>query len=72
MAAIFIKPKYQGKGIGSKLMDKAKLLRKEIKLAVYAENLNSIFFYKKHGFRKVKEQNDIHTGYKFQCVVTAI
>jgi len=53
-------------------MDKAKLLRKEIKLAVYAENLNSIFFYKKHGFRKVKEQNDIHTGYKFQCVVTAI
>ena len=63
LAAIFVAPSAQGRGIGKKLMNKAKESRQELHLSVYKENKKSIAFYKKCGFEAVKEQIDEHTGH---------
>ena len=63
LAAIFVSPKEQGKGIGKQLVDKSKEVRKNLNLTVYKENRDSIEFYKKCGFKMIKEQIDIHTGH---------
>ncbi len=63
LAAIFVSPKEQGKGIGKQLVDKSKEVSKNLNLTVYKENRDSIEFYKKCGFKMIKEQIDIHTGH---------
>ena len=64
LAALFVSPSFQSKGIGTQLMAKAKDVRRNLQLTVYKENNKSIEFYKKCGFRILKEQIDEHTGYK--------
>lgn len=64
LAALFVSPSFQGKGIGTRLMAKAKELRDTLRLTVYKENTKGIEFYKKHGFKLIKEQTDMHTGHK--------
>jgi len=54
---------FEGKGVGRKLMDKAKTLRGRLELAVYKENQKSIDFYKKCGFEFIEERVDEHTGH---------
>ncbi len=63
LAAVFVSPDAQGKGIGQQLVAKAKSLRKKLNLTVYRENHKSIEFYKKCGFTIIKEQVDEHTGH---------
>jgi putative acetyltransferase len=63
LAAIFVLPNVQGKGIGQQLMDKAKSLRRKLNLTVYRENPKSIQFYRKCGFTIIKERVDEHTGH---------
>lgn len=63
LAAIFVSPNAQGKGIGQQLMAKAKSLKKKFNLTVYRENHKSIEFYKRCGFTIIKEQVDEHTGH---------
>lgn len=63
LAAIFVSPNEQGKGIGKKLVHKSKEVRKNLDLKVYKENRDSIEFYKKCGFKMIKEQIDAHTGH---------
>ncbi len=63
LAAIFVSPNEQGKGIGKQLLDKSKEVRKNLNLTVYKENRDSIEFYKKCGFKMIKEQIDVHTGH---------
>lgn len=63
LAAMFVSPEFQGNGIGFKLMDKAKSLRSMLELTVYKENPKSIEFYKKCGFKTIKEKVDEHTGH---------
>jgi len=63
LAAMFVSPDAQGKGIGQQLMNKAKSLRRKLNLTVYRENKKSIQFYGKCGFKQVKERADEHTGY---------
>ena len=63
LAAIFVAPSQQGKGIGMKLLQTAKELRRELILNVYKENQKSIRFYEKAGFWFVKEQEDKNTGH---------
>lgn len=63
LAALFVDPDEQRRGIGSRLMNKAKTERRILKLTVYMENTKGFDFYEKHGFRKIGEQVDIHTGH---------
>jgi len=63
LAAMFVTPGFQGKGIGRKLMEKAKSLRKKMELTVYRENPGSIDFYRKCGFLSIRERVDQHTGH---------
>ena len=63
IAAIFVNPDCQGRGIGQQLMAKAKELRESLNLTVYKANTKSIEFYQKCGFSIVKEQVDDHTGH---------
>ena len=63
LAAIFVSPKMQGKGIGRQLMNKAKEISSDLNLSVYKENQKSVDFYRKCGFSIVKEQVDKHTGH---------
>ena len=63
LAAIFVAPDSQGKGVGSVLLDDAKNRRKCLQLTVYKENTSSIKFYEKHEFMLFGEQIDEHTGH---------
>lgn len=64
LAAIFVAPSCQGKGIGQALMAHAKKLKNELILNVYTENTQAILFYKRQGFKIVDEQTDKATGHK--------
>ena len=58
LEAIFVKPEYQGRGIGKELILKAKELRSRLKLKVYKRNEKVMGFYEKAGFHPVSEQID--------------
>ncbi|WP_394241179.1 N-acetyltransferase [Vibrio astriarenae] len=62
LAAIFVSPDYQGKGIGKQLINDAKKHRSSLTLNVFKENDASRRFYVSQGFEVVTEQADIHTG----------
>lgn len=63
LAAIFVAPQLQGKGIGKQLLNHAKAQRTVINLSVYKENQASYQFYLSQGFKVVSEQLDEHTGH---------
>jgi len=63
LAAMFVSPDAQGKGIGQQLMKKAKSLRKKLYLTVYQENTRSVDLYRKCGFLIIEEKVDKHTGH---------
>lgn len=63
LAAMFVSPDAQSKGIGQQLMNEAKSLRRKLNLTVYRENEKSTQFYWKCGFKLVKERVDEHTGH---------
>lgn len=63
MAALFVSPCCQGKGIGKQLVLKSKAIREKLVLTVYKENSKAIEFYIRHGFEIIKEQIDDHTGH---------
>lgn len=63
IAALFVTPPLQGKGIGSELIEFAKTKYIELGLSVYKNNTASILFYKKHGFQEVCEEIDEHTNF---------
>ncbi len=63
IAAMFVSPDSQRRGIGTKLMQKAKDVRHALTLAVYKENSKSTEFYKKCGFTIERKQIDKHTGH---------
>ena len=63
LAAIFVAPICQGKGVGKALIADAKTRRKSLTLSVYKENQASHQFYVSQGFNVVSEQEDEHTGH---------
>ncbi|WP_417870688.1 N-acetyltransferase [Vibrio furnissii] len=63
LAAIFVSPELQGKGIGKQLLSHARTQRAELSLAVYKENQASYQFYLSQGFKVLSEQLDEHTGH---------
>ena len=64
LAAIFVSPKFQGKGIGKQLMSHAKIQRSMLTLSVYKENEASYQFYLAQGFTVISEQTDEHSGHQ--------
>ena len=62
VAALFVSPASQGKGIGRELLDKAKSVRKNLELHVYKKNRKSFEFYKRCGFKAAGEGVDERTG----------
>ncbi|HCH0918707.1 TPA: N-acetyltransferase [Vibrio parahaemolyticus] len=63
LAAIFVFPEFQGKGIGKQLLSHVKAQRAILSLSVYKENQASYQFYLSQGFAVVSEQLDEHTGH---------
>ncbi|WP_375056801.1 N-acetyltransferase [Zobellella sp. DQSA1] len=63
LAAIFVVPDLQGKGIGKQLLNHAKSQRTTLTLSVYKANQASYQFYLSQGFKVVSEQLDEHTGH---------
>ena len=64
LAAIFVFPEFQGKGIGKQLMSHAKKQRDGLTLSVYKENEAGCQFYYSQGFSIVSEQTDERTGHQ--------
>lgn len=62
LAAIFVSPQLQGKGIGSLLLEQAKKHRNKLLLNVYKKNVKSVEFYKSKGFSIISESIDEATG----------
>ena len=64
VAAIFISPEHQAKGIGKQLISYAQEMRSRLELNVYQENKNSVKFYLASGFRIINEDLDTATNAK--------
>jgi putative acetyltransferase len=63
LAALFVVPEHQGRGIGRLLLNHAKSLRQTLSLTVYEANTKAIDFYIHHGFKMMIAQKDPHTGH---------
>lgn len=63
LAALFVDPAAQGRGIGTRLPEHAKALRPALNLTVYSANRRSVAFYRRRGFTAVDERPDRHTGF---------
>jgi len=64
IGALFVDVKWQGQGIGARLIDFVKKDYKKLSLAVYKENEKSVKFYEKMGFSIEKEQTNESTNEK--------
>lgn len=62
LAAIFVLPTAQGKGIGKHLIAWAKENCPSLQLSVYVDNANSVAFYKKQGFVIIETRIDEATN----------
>lgn len=63
LAAIFVKPAWQGRGVGKALMAHAKSFSAHLNLSVYKNNRASVNFYLSQGFVISSEQQCEHTGH---------
>jgi len=64
LAAVFVAPAFQGRGIGKQLISHAKKQRVRLTLSVYKENEAGYQFYLSQGFDVISEQTDVHTGHQ--------
>lgn len=62
LAALFVSPHAQGRGLGRELLNEAKRRRDRLKLGVYRANTRAVAFYQAGGFVTVDETHDPHTG----------
>ena len=63
VGAIFLDPKFHGRGIGRALMDHARSIREVLELDVAKDNIIGRNFYKKYGFKE--EYEHMHKEYGF-------
>ena len=62
IGAIFLQPKFHGKGAGKLLMDKAKELHGDLEVEVFKENSIGRNFYSQCGFETLEEKMHAPTG----------
>ncbi len=62
IGAIFLQPRFHGKGAGKALMQKAKELHGDLEVEVFEENSIGRNFYSQHGFYFVEETLHEPTG----------
>lgn len=62
LAALFVAPVHQGKGLGALLVDDAKEGRDSLELAVYVQNERAVGFYERQAFRALQRRTDPQTG----------
>lgn len=62
LAALFVSPHAQGRGLGRQLLDEAKRRRDSLELGVYCANHRAMAFYRANDFLAVAETRDPHTG----------
>ncbi len=62
LAALFVEPGFQGRGIGSRLMRVALRMHPELTLSVYRENTRAVGFYRRHGLEVLEERVERATG----------
>ena len=62
LAALFVAPAAQGRGLGSRLLRIACRMHPELSLTVYKENRRAVALYEKHGFRICGERVEEKTG----------
>lgn len=62
LAALFVSPDAQGRGLGRRLLDEAKRRRDSLELGVYRANAGAVAFYRAGGFVTLNETRDPHTG----------
>jgi len=63
LAALFVAPECQGRGVGKALLAHAKTKRPVLTLSVYKENPAGCRFYLAQGFSVIRKQTDAHTGH---------
>ena len=63
VGAIFLDPKFHGRGIGRALMDHARSIREVLELDVAKDNKIGRNFYKKYGF--IEQYEHMHKEYGF-------
>lgn len=63
IGALFVDVKFQGMGIGSRLIDYSIEKYKKLTLAVYKENKKSVEFYTRKGFEIIEEGLNEDSGY---------
>ncbi|HIU17597.1 MAG TPA: GNAT family N-acetyltransferase [Candidatus Avidesulfovibrio excrementigallinarum] len=62
LAALFVLPGWERRGIGSRLLELIRKLRADLCLTVYERNCRAVTFYTKHGFVKVGRRIEEATG----------
>lgn len=70
IVALFVDPESMGKGVGTMLLNHAKVLRGPaamLKLDVNEQNPNALAFYLSRGFRPIGRSEIDHEGGRFRC-----
>lgn len=62
IAGIFVRQGAQSKGVGKRLLDRAKAGRDRLTLCVYRRNVRAAAFYRREGFILEEERTDSDTG----------
>ncbi|MEJ2615216.1 MAG: GNAT family N-acetyltransferase [Ignavibacteriaceae bacterium] len=64
VGGLFVRPEKQRQGIGKKLLDYVSQFNKELDVEVFEANIAGMSFYKKYGFKKIKEYIHQETNHK--------
>ena len=64
IGALFVNKEYQEQGIGLKLINHCKALYSKLELAVYVDNVRTVNFYNRCGFKMKVEQDNEDSGFR--------
>ena len=68
IAGIFVRHGAQSRGVGKRLLDRAKEGRGRLSLRVYEKNTRAAAFYRREGFSALGDQTDAGTGEVERCM----